>query len=429
MTRDALELARGESIEQLTADLLDVADGKFFRLVTEGPKTRHAFVPDKLWYALGLRFAYEVHEASNSARASEDTRDIVARILEPILEMDVATDILLAAFAVSVLHPQLSTSVACWLLVELAELRNRRDIHGSPQGGENVQTYIMEAPEVYVQAADALLDTPVLWDDWIVDALRRGLQLEGRAKRLVERAIRKWLSHSPAAQSTTSADEPTEFSPVREAWDSSSFNLATLGSSPSVVLALRILAGQPCESFLSELRALIDSGEDAEAELAIWLWALDEATAWTGDFVVKRGVPHAAPPNESAEDSHTLLRRILAQWRMDRDGGLAPEFDASVYQMIDNLADRPWNLVLAPSLPGVFSATMTRNVQCTWRPDNDHREQMTNVEYLLESLLISLPVDERVEILTRVAIDINAAQRHRGLLAVSRRERARSIPA
>src|SRR5262249_53914529 len=37
LTRDALNLARGESIEQLTADLLDVADGNFFKLVRNGP--------------------------------------------------------------------------------------------------------------------------------------------------------------------------------------------------------------------------------------------------------------------------------------------------------------------------------------------------------------------------------------------------------
>lgn len=395
LTRDALEMARGESIEQLTADLLDVADGKFFRLVTEGLKVRHAFEPDKLWYALGLRLAYEAHDASEvTGFSEEDTREIVARILEPIIEMDVATDILLAAFAVSVLHPRLSRSVARWFLVELAELRNRHDGYPPCRSKGGVSTYIAEAPEVYVDAADALLSTPVVCDDWIIDALRRGLQLGGSTRQLIEDATRKWLRRSETAQSRELADAPAD-------------------APANVVLALRMLAGHPCENLLDELGTLRDSEVPEVAELAAWLCALDEVTPWPDGFInnFELDLSCVEPRPETDGHPNDPLLKVVAEWRQDPGHPLVPDFDTSAFQVFDGAQHRLWNLALAPSLPGCMPAAMVRTMRRNWHTSNDLLSQTGIVECLLESALVGLPLEERVGFLTGTGIPVDASTR------------------
>ena len=365
LTRDALELARGESIEQLTADLLDVADGKFFRLVTDGLRVRHAVAPDKLWYALGLRLAYEAHEAAETMQSSEDTREMVARILEPILEMDVAADILLAAFAVSVLHPQMSRSVARFFLVELAELRNRREDSGMSPAGENVVTYIAEAPEVYLAAANDLLGTPALCDEWIVDALRRGLELEGKTRQMIEHAVRAWLTDLKAAA--------------------------------GVEVALRILAGTPCEGFLEPIRAVLYSKDESLAELAIWFHALDEATRWPGRFTEHLEGEFAVLPDYDDEDSNPFLKEILAK---------ASDFDVGSAKFVEDLARKPWNVALAPSLSACLPVWVIRTVRNSWDPQERVEEVMSALDYLLESELARLPVQERLGFLADMHVTV-----------------------
>lgn len=396
LTRDALEIARGESIEQLTADLLDVADGKFFRLVNEGLKVRHAFEPHQLWYALGLRLAYEAHEASEiTGFSEEETGELVARILEPIIEMDVATDILLAAFAVSVLHPWLSRSVARWFLVELAELRNRHDGYPPCRSEGGVSTYIAEAPEVYVDAADTLLSTPVACDDWVVDALRRGLELGGSTRQLIEDATCKWLGRSETVQSREFADAPAE-------------------APASVVLALRILAGRPCENLLDELGTLRDSAVPEVADLAAWFCALDEVTPWPEGFISNFELDLRCVEPRAEIDGHpnNPLFQVVDEWRKDPGHAPGSDFDAGAFQVFDGTQNRLWNLALAPSLPGCMPTEVVRALRRNWDTVDDLVSQTAIVEYLLESALVGLPLQERVGFLTGVSIPVDASTRH-----------------
>lgn len=373
-TQEAVAIARGESAEQVIADLIDIADGHFFQSVSSGATVRYAFATDKLWYALGLRLAFMALEAKSSTDDLQRLRELLADLLEPILEMDVAADILSAAFAVSAFVPEMGRRVASLFLLELTDLRNRRndeDIHNRKR---NVLSHVGQATGAYVDAAEVLLKSPPFFDEWVVDGLRRALGMVGAARQPAETAIFRWLDPK--------------------------------NKGVSVDLALRILVGQDFRRFVSALesRRTLDSNG-----IVSWFDALDDVNNPSSSSTTTRHSQlHRATfetPALQTEPSNEHVEFAISRWR----AVAGMRHSKGAWRVPPNLFQRQWNVALAPSLLSWLGATADAGLRTLCGTDLAKSDDGNAFQHLLVARVVGMPVDHRLEFLAQFSTTSESA--------------------
>jgi hypothetical protein len=384
---DARAIAERAS-EKILADLHDVATGRFFQPATDIDGRYFTFVPDKLWYALGLRLAYMAAGFIDENKDAAPLREQTAALIEPFSEMDVATDIVAAAFAVTALYPSMRRHLAPLFLGELIDLRNRQN-DLALRLRNHVLAYVNEAPEAYLEVAERNEDPLV------IEALRRVIVKNGTGRPVIIAAVGDWLRHESVLSRLHH-----ETSRTGDAGNGTS-------SANLFLLAMHIISGISRLALPGLIAAAPEDRAREDLNLARWFFALDQ----TGDppNLFTRCLPEADPPEPNMDHIYPLasnepLQCVVDQWlkRPGNETALhAVDHDRSLFE-------RRWNLSLAPSLLAWVPTGANHALAAVHNAMVSNSDPGEVLLQLVEARVLSIPPEHRIKFLLQFTRPVDA---------------------
>jgi len=403
------------SAQQIYADLNDVVTSQFFRPNERGFEDRYVFVADKLWFALGLRLAVAILEEFHPDDDLHLTADRIAKFIEPLSQMDVAADILAAAFAVSAMHPRMAKDLSATFLIELIEQRNRFG-DGVSRCRQVALAHAIDVPHAYIVAADYGVQQKPYFDEWIVDALRRVTNNEKSRPTVVTDAIHRWLSNVAQPRryppprifqmSIDPDDSVSEFGAVR----------------PTIGLALRILAGVRWKQFAADLERLVaDGSRPAEVALVAWFDILDSTGVASGRLAGAVAAEIMAGEQPSAEPyaSNNHLKYLLTQLRTLASASVTQNCDGDALDgrreglieqeheviLSPDTFEKPWNIAYCPSLAAGLDKSWDDAFLAMYNAHSLPSDPGEVFHALWENRVLDQPISQRATYLSRFSVD------------------------